>query len=116
MTRSRSVRVRLGATAVLCLAATAAAADEPRSGAEIYALACTACHETGTAGAPKRGDAKAWKPLIAEGQATLSRMAIKGIRGMPPKGGRPDLADVEVRRAVAYLANTAGAKWPEPKK
>ena len=30
----------------------------------------------------------------------LSRTAIKGIRKMPPKGGAPELAEVEVRRAV----------------
>jgi cytochrome c5 len=67
-------------------------------------------------GAPKLGDAKAWKPLIAEGQAALSRTAIKGIRKMPPKGGRPDLSDLEVRRAVVYMANAGGAKWSEPSK
>jgi cytochrome c5 len=116
MIRRHAPRLLLGAALLPTLVAPAAAADTPRSGSEVYALACIACHETGAAGAPRRGDAKAWKPLIAEGQATLSRMAIKGIRGMPPKGGRPDLTDLEVRRAVAYLANEAGAKWLEPVK
>lgn len=130
MTRLRSVPVvtvvrgtppavipALALTLALSLAAAGpAAAAEPRSGAEVYALVCTTCHEAGVAGAPKRGDTRAWKPLIAEGQRALSQTAIKGIRGMPAKGGRADLSDLEVRRAVVYLANAGGAKWTEPTK
>jgi cytochrome c5 len=40
--------------------------------------------------------------------------AIKGIRGMPAKGGNASLDDVEVARAVVYLANGSGAKFKEP--
>ena len=118
MTRIRSVPAVLGVLValVLGLVSTAALAAEPRSGAEVYALVCASCHDAGVAGAPKRGDTQAWKPLIAEGQRSLSRSAIKGIRAMPAKGGRPDLSDLEVRRAVAYLANAAGATWAEPAK
>ena len=119
MTRIRSVsavRGTLPALALALAAAGTAAAAEPLSGAEVYAQVCTACHETGVAGAPKRDDTKAWKPLIAEGQRSLSQIAIKGIRAMPAKGGRPDLSDLEVRRAVVYLANAGGAKWSEPAK
>jgi cytochrome c5 len=90
------------------------AVAQPRAGAAVYEEACKACHATGELGAPKLGDAKAWKPLIAEGQAMLSRTSIKGIRKMPPKGGRPDLSDLEVKRAVVYMANAGGAKWVEP--
>ena len=39
---------------------------------------------------------------------------VQGIRLMPAKGGNPDLDDIEVARAVAYLANQAGAKFKEP--
>ena len=40
--------------------------------------------------------------------------AIGGIRAMPPKGGNPDLTDVEVERAVVFMVNKAGANWKEP--
>jgi cytochrome c5 len=40
--------------------------------------------------------------------------AIKGIRGMPPKGGNPSLSDDEVARAVVFMANQGGAKFKEP--
>jgi hypothetical protein len=33
---------------------------------------------------------------------------------MPAKGGNPDLDDVEVARAVVYMANKGGAKFKEP--
>jgi cytochrome c5 len=85
-----------------------------KSGEEVYKAVCSACHGTGAAGAPKTGDKTAWAPLIKEGMDTLVRDAIKGIRAMPPRGGNPDLSDVEVARAVAYLANQAGANWKEP--
>lgn len=114
-----SVRVPAVAAAVavaLSAAAGAASAAQTRTGAEVYELVCRTCHEAGVGGAPKLGDRKAWAPLIAEGPSALYRTAVRGIRGMPAKGGRPDLPDVEVRRAVAYMANAAGARWTEPAK
>ena len=102
--------------AVLALLAAAPAVAQPRSGQAVYEEVCKACHATGELGAPKLGDAKAWKPLIAEGQSALFRTSIKGIRKMPAKGGRPDLSELEVKRAVVYMANAGGAKWTEPAK
>jgi len=109
----RSPLIALAALAS-CLS-TAQAAD-PRTGEAVYQLVCHECHASGKDGAPKFGDKVAWKPLIAEGQRALSRTAIKGIRKMPAKGGRPDLTELEVSRAVAYIANAGGAKWAEPVK
>ena len=85
-----------------------------KSGEEVYKAVCSACHATGAAGAPKTGDKAAWAPLIKEGMDVLVKDSIKGIRAMPPRGGNPDLSDVEMARAVAYLANQAGANWKEP--
>jgi cytochrome c5 len=36
------------------------------------------------------------------------------VRQMPARGGNPDLSDIEFARAVAYMANQAGANWKEP--
>ena len=85
-----------------------------RSGEQIYQSICTSCHAAGVLGAPKTGDAAAWGPRIAQGLDTLTKHAIEGIRQMPPRGGGADLTDTEVRRATAYLANTAGASFEEP--
>ncbi|HZV66859.1 MAG TPA: c-type cytochrome [Telluria sp.] len=80
----------------------------------VYTTICAACHGTGAAGAPKIGDAAAWGPRIAQGYDTLLKHALEGIRAMPAKGGNPDLDDVEVARAVVYMANKGGAKFKEP--
>ena len=80
----------------------------------VYTAICSACHTSGAAGAPKLGDAGAWSPRIAQGYDALLKHAIEGIRAMPAKGGNPDLDDVEVARAVVYMANKSGAKFKEP--
>lgn len=85
-----------------------------QSGGAVYTAFCAACHATGAAGSPKFGDSTAWAPRIAQGYDTLVLHATKGIRGMPAKGGNPDLDDVEVARAVAYMANKGGASFKEP--
>ena len=85
-----------------------------QSGEAVFKAVCAACHATGAAGAPKVGDAGSWSARISQGYDTLVNHAIKGIRAMPAKGGNPDLDDVEVARAVVYMANQSGAKFKEP--
>lgn len=86
-----------------------------QSGEQVYKAICAACHDTGAANAPKLGDKARWAPLIKEGFAAITADAIKGTaKGMPPKGGNPDLDDIEVARAVAFMANASGARFKEP--
>ena len=97
--------------------AVPAAAAGPRvekSGEEVYKLACAGCHSSGALNAPKMGDTAAWAKLIPEGLDMLTRTAISGIRQMPARGGNPSLTDLEMRRAVVYMANASGAKFKEP--
>ena len=84
------------------------------TGDKLYDSLCKTCHEGGLANAPKFGDSTAWSKVIAQGQATAVQHAIAGIRGMPPKGGNPDLTDEEVAGGVVFMANKAGAKWTAP--
>lgn len=72
-------------------------------GEQIYRKACAFCHDRGTAGAPKLGDAQAWAPRIAQGNEVLYTNSIKGIRAMPPKGGNPTLSEADVKAAVDFL-------------
>lgn len=85
-----------------------------QTGEAVYTATCSACHATGAAGSPKFGDAAAWGPRIAQGFETLVKHATEGLRAMPAKGGNPDLDDIEVARAVAYMADKGGAKFKEP--
>ena len=84
------------------------------TGEQVYGQVCKTCHEAGVLNAPKFGDKAAWAKVIAQGQATTVGHALSGIRSMPPKGGNPDLENVEVERGVVYMANKAGANWKEP--
>jgi cytochrome c5 len=91
-----------------------AAPPGARNGESIVKAVCSTCHAQGLANAPKIGDAKAWAPHIKEGLPALVKNAINGIRAMPPRGGDATLTDVEVARAVVFMANQAGAKFKEP--
>jgi cytochrome c5 len=84
------------------------------SGEAVYDQVCKTCHEGGLAGAPKIGDKSAWAKVIAQGLAPTVEHAVKGIRAMPPKGGNPDFDNIEIERAVVFMANKAGANWKEP--
>ncbi|ABC33081.1 Cytochrome c5 [Hahella chejuensis KCTC 2396] len=84
-------------------AVAAAAPSGPREPADIYASKCFACHDTGVANAPKKGDAAAWGPRIEQGMETLVTHAINGIRGMPPRGTCGDCSDDEIKATVEFI-------------
>jgi cytochrome c5 len=85
-----------------------------KTGEQVYQTVCTACHASGVAKAPKFRDKRDWGPRIREGQKALVQVALKGEGAMPPRGGASDLSDLEVERAVVYMANAAGATFKEP--
>ena len=84
-----------------------------RTGEQVYAGVCTACHAIGAAGSPKFGDEAAWAPRIKTGYDALLASALNGKNAMPKQGGG-DFSDVEIGRAVVFMANKAGAKFAEP--
>ena len=86
-----------------------------KSGEDVFKAQCTACHSTGVAGAPKLADAAAWGPRIRTGFEALLNSALRGKGAMPAQGGG-DFDDVEIGRAVAYMANAGGAKFAEPQR
>jgi cytochrome c5 len=83
-------------------------------GKEVVDAICASCHATGTKGAPKIGDQKAWEKRASRGLTSLTTTALKGIRQMPSHGGNPALSDVEIKRAITYMVNQSGGKWVEP--
>ena len=84
------------------------------SGEDVYKAQCSACHAVGAAGSPKFGDAAAWGPRIKTGLAALVTSALKGKGAMTPQGGG-NFEELEISRAVAFMANAGGAKFEEPK-
>ena len=89
-------------------------ASSMKTGEQVYAAQCIACHGAGVAGAPKLGDATAWAPRIKTGYEALVASALKGKGNMGAQGGG-DHSDFEIGRAVVYMANQGGAKFDEPK-
>jgi cytochrome c5 len=80
-----------------------AASSGPRAAGEVYSSACAACHDTGAAGAPKKGDTGAWSSRIDKGLDTLVSHAINGFNAMPAKGGCSSCSDEEIKVAVELM-------------
>ncbi len=84
-----------------------------KSGEEVFKAQCTTCHTAGVAGAPKLGDVAAWGARIATGLEALVNSSLKGKGAMGAQAGG-DFEDLEITRAVVYMANSAGGKFAEP--
>lgn len=83
--------------------AAASSGGDDIDGGDIYSNVCSACHETGAAGAPIRGDEEAWAARVEQGFATLLDHSINGIGAMPARGGNPNLSDEEMEAATKYM-------------
>lgn len=81
----------------------AAVSSGPKTAESIYNGVCTACHGTGAAGAPKKGDKAAWAPRLGQGIDGLVKSATAGKGAMPPKGGAADLTDAELKSVIEYM-------------
>jgi cytochrome c5 len=84
-----------------------------KTGDQVFAAQCTACHALGALGAPKLGDADAWAARIKTGFDALLHSALAGKGQMPQQGGG-DFSDFEIARAVVFMTNKSGAKFAEP--
>lgn len=110
---NKAVEARIKPFATL-VALDANAPRVEQTGEQVYTAVCAACHTPGALGAPKLNSKADWGSRLGQGFDTLVKHAIEGIRAMPPRGGSPDLSDIEVARAVAYMGNSAGASFKEP--
>jgi cytochrome c5 len=100
----------ISAVAALALGVSTALAVETGKpdGESIYTGVCMRCHGTGEYGSPKLGDRAAWQPRFHEGVDHLLDQAIEGLGAMPPRGGKDDLSDTELRAAIVYMLRAAG--------
>lgn len=87
-----------------------------KTGEQLYKEVCAACHATGAANAPKYGVAGDWTARIGQGFDGLMHSVVQGKGAMPPRAGTTpeDVSDYELARAVVYMADAGGAKFPEP--
>ncbi|MCC2638531.1 MAG: cytochrome c-type protein [Moraxellaceae bacterium] len=70
-----------------------------------YNKSCAACHNSGAAGAPKKGDKAAWAPRLKQGEAVLLKNVKNGIRAMPPKGMCMDCTDADYKALIKFMSN-----------
>jgi cytochrome c5 len=108
------VAERIRPVAQVSIGGPASGAQAAKSGEEVYKTVCMACHAAGVSGAPKFGNRGDWAPRLKAGEKGLLQSALKGKGAMPPKGGASALSDVEIERAVVYMANAGGAKFKAP--
>ena len=79
--------------------------QEKPLGAVIVEKNCFVCHGQGINGAPIVGNKKMWGPRLEKGLDSLVDHAINGFGLMPPKGGKTELSDDEIRLAVSYMVD-----------
>lgn len=83
-----------------------------KTGREVVEQTCVACHASGKDGAPRIGDSAAWSLHSKNGLSKLTENAISGIGKMPAHGGQPNLTDLEISRAIAYMVSGGTASDP----
>jgi cytochrome c5 len=108
------IAARIKPVAEVAVAGGGGGSKQLKTGEQVFQAVCTACHTTGVANAPKFANKGDWAPRIRAGQKAVVQIALKGKGAMPPRGGASDLSDLEVERAVVYMANAGGAKFKEP--
>lgn len=111
---SESVAARIQPVGRVEFGAASGSGGAAASGEEIVKTTCAACHQAGVAGAPKLGNQADWAPRIKQGMGALVASVVKGKGAMPPRAGSSSLSDQDIARAVAFMANQAGAKFKEP--
>ena len=94
-----------GPAAVAAAAAAAASAAPATELQALYDRSCATCHSIPASGAPQRGDAKAWKPRLAQGPDALLDHTINGYQAMPPLGACMDCDEQQFRALIAYLVD-----------
>lgn len=112
-----AIAERIAPIAKLAIAEASQDTDGPvqaKTGEEVYNATCAACHSSGVADAPKFGDSGDWAPYIETGYEAMFKVALEGKGAMPARGGNTNLSDLEVERAMVYMANSAGASFDEP--
>ena len=67
------------------------------------------CHVRGEGGAPKIGDAAAWAPRLAQGEAVILEHTINGFNNMPPLGYCMDCEREDLRAYINFMASGGGS-------
>lgn len=102
--------ILLSTTAIAATCLNALAVDQ--TGKDIVGSVCSTCHASGKLGAPKIGDQPEWRRRASKGIDQLVNNAITGVRNMPAHGGQSALTDLEISRAVVFMATNGQGLEP----
>lgn len=69
-----------------------------------YATTCAVCHNSGVAGAPKKGDVKAWSQRLAKGNDAMIASVKNGLGAMPPTGMCADCSDEQFKALIDHMS------------
>lgn len=69
-----------------------------------YAQSCAVCHNSGVAGAPKKGDSKVWATRFAKGEDALVSSVKNGMGAMPATGMCGDCSDEQFKALIQYMS------------
>lgn len=95
---------KIALAAALALSSLAALPVHAAGIQDKYNKSCAACHASGVAGAPKKGDKAAWGPRLKKGDAALLKSVQNGFKAMPPKGLCMDCSDADYKALIAFMS------------
>jgi len=72
-----------------------------------WTRSCALCHVNGEGGAPRLGDAEAWAPRLAQGEAVLLKHTLEGLNNMPPLGYCMDCEEQDFRRLIRFMGGSS---------
>ncbi len=88
----------------LCFFSLAASFVSADAVDDTIAKSCGVCHTSGVAGAPKIGDAEAWKPRLEKGMDELVNSVVNGKGAMPPKGMCADCSADDYKAIIMRMS------------
>ena len=95
------MRKTLLIAATAFMIASAQAAQEPEA---VFATSWARGHNGQLPNAPKKGDAAAWKPRLAQGQEALLKNVVNGLSVMPPRGLCSDCSDEDLVATIGWMS------------
>jgi cytochrome c5 len=101
----------VGLATLLAACGGPSSTDDPAKprvpGEQTYERFCISCHASGISGAPPIGNADAWRPRLAQGEALMLKHTRDGMPsgGMPPNGLCSACTDQDLLDAIHYMTN-----------
>ncbi len=105
--KTASAKLRLPALLVTFVASSVFSHSTFAEGFDVeaaYNQSCAVCHNSGAAGAPRKGDQGAWTKRLAQGEDKLLANVKNGVGAMPAKGLCSDCSDDQFRELIRYMS------------